>query len=58
MTADLRLLSATKAAKVLGVHIDKFRRLGVPVTVRDPETGRDLYSVATLTEWQRKAAAA
>lgn len=58
MTADLRLLSATEAAKVLHVGRKKFRRLGVPVTVHDPETGRDLYSIATLTEWQRKAAAA
>lgn len=55
---DLRLLSARAAAKALGVHPRKFARLGVPVTAKDPETGRNLYSLLTLTEWQRKAAAA
>lgn len=59
MTADpdLRLLSATQAARVLGVSYDRFKRLGPPPTVWDPNKGRPLYSLATLREWQRKAAA-
>ena len=53
---DLKFMSATEAARYLGVHRDTLKKMtaaGLP-TAMPTDSGRPRYTLEALREWQRE----